>query len=108
MVTPGPRSGGQGRACDAEQIFRFCRLQTTILILILGFQKWSPPGLVWARKRRACDAEQIFRFCRLQTTILILILGFQKWSPPGLVWARKGALATLSKFSDFAVFRRPS
>lgn len=31
-------------ACDAEQNFRFCRLQTTILILILRFQEMVTPG----------------------------------------------------------------
>jgi PleD family two-component response regulator len=29
-------------ACDAEQIFKFCR-PAIAMILILGFQKWSPP-----------------------------------------------------------------
>src|SRR5215469_24385 len=62
-----------------SRIFRFCVLgfQTiTTLILILGFQKWSPPGV-------PCDCgkgvlamlSKIFRFCGL---------GFQKWSPPGV------------------------
>ena len=49
-------------ACDAEQIFRFCR-PAIAMILILGFQKWSPPGPVCVTAVRcACDVEQIFRF----------------------------------------------
>src|SRR5215831_16379712 len=106
MVTPGVPFGGGWCARDAEQIFRFCR-PAIAMILTLGFQKWSPPGVVCdcgydALALQTKNPDFVILVFRTLRTIQVLI---RNGHPPvchlGVVGVL--ALALQTKNPDFVI-----